>query len=84
MSDEKKALQNNEIAEVTGGGCADKHYIPYDDKYFPVSCPYCKSYKIWYYQRFKFSHDADHYYCDCCGRYFTYDDLDGYGGSNDW
>lgn len=84
MSDEKNALLEEEVAEVTGGMNVPEGFKPYNDKYFPVTCPYCHGHSILWRRGFTFSHILDEYMCKNCERHFGYYDLDDYGGSNDW
>ena len=84
MSDEKKVLQEEEVAGVGGGAQVPEGFKPYNDKYFPVSCPYCHCRDTLCRRGLTFSHVMDEWMCSDCGRHFGYYDLDDYGGSNDW
>lgn len=84
MADEKKPLQNDEMVEAAGGARVEPAYIPYNDEYFPVSCPKCGGHNILWHQGFTFTRIADQYKCVSCGLYFCYSDLTDFGGSNDW
>ncbi len=87
MSDEKKALQNSDIAEVNGGITDQEsapQWVPYTNKNYPVRCPKCKSHNILWDGGFLWFEETINYLCDDCMYSFSYNDLPDHGASNDW
>ncbi len=89
MTDTKKPLQDEEVAQVNGGiwdiGLPeDDAYEPYTNENFPVSCPKCNSRNIWYRPGLFGIEDLERYWCKDCDNLFGYDDLPVHGASCGW
>lgn len=86
MSDDvKKALQDKEIGEVSGGW---ESFVRYTDNKHPVRCPNCGNYSmdgsIFYSRKRLGEFNWDTYFCTKCDTTFSYDESESFGGSDDW
>ncbi len=88
MCDEKKVLQNDDMAGVNGGDAfvdTDDGFVPYKrQEHFPIKCPKCGSRDL-YWNKDIFGIDRwNRYWCCTCKHEFGYDELPDTGASDSW